>query len=77
MLERSGYININENPFYNDLGFPVNFRELGITDNQAQAMKLIAAHAVKPEESLQLMGSYSERDVILAMKQLESLLIEK
>lgn len=62
-------------PFYKELGFPVNFQELGITHNQGQAMKLIAAHAVKPEESLQLMGSFSEKDVIGSIEQLENLFI--
>ncbi|MFC0273164.1 iron-containing alcohol dehydrogenase family protein [Metabacillus herbersteinensis] len=64
-------------PFYKDLGFPINLKELGITNNQEQAMKLIAAHAIKPEESLQLMGSYSERDVIEAIKQIENLILVK
>ncbi|MBT2696859.1 iron-containing alcohol dehydrogenase family protein [Bacillus sp. ISL-40] len=64
-------------PFYKDLGFPTNFEDLGITHHQEQAMKLIAAHAIKPEESLQLLGSYSDRGIIEAIKQLESLLIKK
>lgn len=64
-------------PFYHDLGFPANFADLGIVNDQKQAMKLIAAHAVKPEESLELMGSYSDEDVIKAIEQLESLLIAK
>jgi hydroxycarboxylate dehydrogenase A len=64
-------------PFYNDLGFPINLKELGITDHQDQAMKIIAAHAIKPEETLLLLGSYSETDVVVAIEQLESLLIVK
>ena len=63
-------------PFYNDLGFPTSFEELGITHHQEQAMKQIAAHAIKPEESLQLMGAYNEKDVIEAIKQLENLLVK-
>jgi hydroxycarboxylate dehydrogenase A len=61
-------------PFYQDLGFPVNFNDLGIIQDQDHAMKIIAAHAVNPEETLMLLGSYSERDVIEAIEQLESLI---
>lgn len=62
-------------PFYQALGFPVNFKNLSITENLEQAMTLIASHAIKPEESLQLMGTYSKKDVISAIKYLESLLM--
>ena len=60
-------------PFYKKLGFPTNFSDLGITTNQENARKIIAAHAVKPEESLQLMGDYNADDVIHALQYLDKL----
>ncbi|MGM0900706.1 MAG: iron-containing alcohol dehydrogenase family protein [Bacillota bacterium] len=64
-------------PFYKGLGFPVRFEDLKITNNQKQARKIVASHAVKPEETLRLIGSFNEKDVIEAMEELENLLIEK
>lgn len=60
-------------PFYRTLDFPVNFKDLGITENQERAKTLIANHAINPKESLQLMGMYSENDVIRAIEHLEHL----
>ncbi|MCS0543642.1 iron-containing alcohol dehydrogenase, partial [Aeromonas veronii] len=55
-------------PFYKGLGFPVSFKDLKITNDQNQKMKIVASHAVKPEETLLLLGSYNENDVIEAME---------
>ncbi|MCY8980981.1 iron-containing alcohol dehydrogenase family protein [Bacillus halotolerans] len=59
-------------PFYQQLGFPVKLSDLGIHKDQEQAKKVIAAHACKPEESLCLMGSFCEADVVAAINVLES-----
>ncbi|MEC1754579.1 iron-containing alcohol dehydrogenase family protein [Bacillus mojavensis] len=59
-------------PFYQQLGFPVKLSDLDIYKNQEHAKKVVAAHACKPEESLCLMGSYCEADVVAAMNVLES-----
>ncbi|MED1121127.1 iron-containing alcohol dehydrogenase family protein [Bacillus atrophaeus] len=58
-------------PFYQKLGFPVKLSDLGILENQEQAKRDIAAHACKPEESLCLMGAFSEAEVIAAIESLE------
>lgn len=60
-------------PFYKKLGFPINFHNLGIYSNIEQKKEMIAAHAIKPEESLQLIGDYTIRDVVSAMDFLENL----
>ncbi|MFC5735437.1 iron-containing alcohol dehydrogenase family protein [Cytobacillus gottheilii] len=62
-------------PFYKALNFPINFKDLNVTENLSQAMALVASHAAKPEESLQLMGTFTEADVITAMEQLENILV--
>jgi uncharacterized oxidoreductase len=46
---------------------------LNITNNQEQAKQIVAAHAVKPAESLSLMGSFEVSDVVKAIDYLESL----
>ncbi|MEC1594014.1 iron-containing alcohol dehydrogenase family protein [Bacillus spizizenii] len=58
--------------FYQQLGFPMTLRDLGIHKDQDQAKKIIAAHACKPEESLCVMGSFCEADVATAIDVLES-----
>lgn len=58
-------------PLYEALGFPKRLSDLGIAENLAQAKQTIAAHACKPEESLCLMGSFSEADVVAAIESLE------
>ncbi|QHZ48793.1 iron-containing alcohol dehydrogenase family protein [Bacillus sp. NSP9.1] len=58
-------------PFYESLGFPRRLCDLGITENVEQAKQTIAAHAARPEESLSLMGSFREADVIAAIESLE------
>ncbi|WP_404457653.1 iron-containing alcohol dehydrogenase family protein [Oceanobacillus kapialis] len=60
-------------PFYKSLTFPVNLQELNVAKEQEQAMKTVAAHAVKPEESLQLIKAFQEIDVIKSMQGLEKL----
>ncbi|MEC1685482.1 iron-containing alcohol dehydrogenase family protein [Bacillus mojavensis] len=59
-------------PFYQQLGFPVELSDLGIHKNQEHAKKVVAAHACRPEESLCLMGSFCEADVVAAINVLES-----
>ena len=59
--------------YYQKLGFPTNLADLNIVDNQPEALHKIAAHAVNPKESLQLMGSYTVDEVIAAINVLESL----
>lgn len=59
--------------FYKQLGFPTKFADLGIITNQTNARNIIAAHAVKPEESLQLMGDFSTQDIINALDYLENI----
>lgn len=58
-------------PLYEALGFPKRLRDLGIVENIEQAKQKIAAHACKPEESLCLMGTFSEADVVAAIESLE------
>ncbi|KGP90639.1 alcohol dehydrogenase [Pontibacillus chungwhensis BH030062] len=64
-------------PFYHDLGFPSNLEGLNIVDSKDQAMKTVASHAVKPDETLQLISSFTESDVVEAMKYLESALVKR
>lgn len=59
-------------PFYRRLGFPVSLCDLGILDNHEEAKRRIASHACRAEESLCLMGQYSEKDVSAAIESLES-----
>ncbi|WP_449538426.1 iron-containing alcohol dehydrogenase family protein [Ferdinandcohnia sp. Marseille-Q9671] len=60
-------------PFYEGLGFPVRFEDLKITSDLNQKRKIVASHAVKPEETLQLIGTFHEQDVIEAMETLEKI----
>lgn len=57
--------------FYTQLGFPTKFAELGIITNQTKAKNTLATHAAKPEESLQLIGDFSTKDIISAIDYLE------
>ncbi len=57
---------------YHTLGFPTNSAELGMKNNQREAQEIIAMHAIKPEESLRLIGTYSKQDVIDAMTYLDN-----
>ncbi|WP_112179464.1 MULTISPECIES: iron-containing alcohol dehydrogenase family protein [Paraliobacillus] len=58
--------------FYTQLDFPTKFTDLGITTNQTKARNIIAEHAINPKESLQLMGDFSTKDVIIALDYLEN-----
>ncbi|MGN9863471.1 iron-containing alcohol dehydrogenase family protein [Bacillus swezeyi] len=58
-------------PFYQALGFPVTLSDLGIVEHAERAKQTIAAHACRPDESLCLMGSFREADVIAAIASLE------
>jgi len=58
-------------PFYEGLGFPRRLSDLGILENVEEAKRIVAAHAVRPDESLCLMGSFHEADVIAAIESLE------
>ncbi|WP_112182630.1 MULTISPECIES: iron-containing alcohol dehydrogenase family protein [Paraliobacillus] len=60
-------------PFYKSLGLPVYMEDLNIMKEQNQAMKTVASHAIKPEETLRLVGSFHENDVIEAMEKLENI----
>ncbi len=64
-------------PFYHDLGFPSSLEGLNIVDSKDQAMKTVASHAVKPDETLQLISSFTESDVVEAMKDLENALVKR
>lgn len=64
-------------PFYQDLGFPSNLEGLNIVENKEQAIKTVASHAVKPEETLQLISSFSQEEVVKAMKYLENVLVNR
>ncbi|MCY8159930.1 iron-containing alcohol dehydrogenase, partial [Bacillus licheniformis] len=55
-------------PFYEGLGFPRRLSDLGILENIEAAKRIIAAHAARPDESLCLMGSFHEADVIAAIE---------
>ncbi|MFD1171196.1 iron-containing alcohol dehydrogenase family protein [Oceanobacillus picturae] len=64
-------------PFYKSLDFPINVKDLNITKEQKQAMKIVAAHTIKPEESLRFIKAFEENDVIEAIERLEVLTDER
>lgn len=64
-------------PFYQDLGFPASLEGLNIVENKNKAMPIVAAHAVKPDETLRLISSFTKDDVVEAMEYLERVLVER
>lgn len=60
-------------PYYNALELPTSLRALGITENVANAIQIIAEGATKPGESIHLMGVSDPKQVAAAIRAIDNL----
>ncbi|MEN2768245.1 iron-containing alcohol dehydrogenase family protein [Ornithinibacillus xuwenensis] len=60
-------------PYYKELELPISLAELGILENKAEAISIIAHGATKPGESIHLMGISDRTIVEKAIYKIENL----
>lgn len=64
-------------PFYDALGLPKSFADLGIECEQSEKWQKVSDHAVRKSESIHLLGDISAENVYKAMQDLEKYVTTK